>query len=178
MGLNNTPSLRGVNKMIANLKKTQAKTARKIERASISAGLTPATKAIRSGVNGTSADARLKKAARKTIGRSVKRKRLGESNYQGKVGFGVGKPSKKKRAAATARAKGGHGIGLSAANIHWFVLGTAARYHKSGRFTGILPAYLEGIVPRSMASARGLIKDAMRQKAKQVLARETAKLSK
>ncbi len=171
--------LKGLDKMLRTLNTTKDRTARKVARASVQAGLTPLTKAMRSGINGSPASTTLKKAARKTIGKSVKKGRFTGGMIGGKAGFGVGKPSKKKREAASARSSGGHGVGISASNIHWAVLGTDERTQtKSGKSTGKLDPFFEGVVPNAVKSSGPAMLKAAQVKAKQVLARETAKARK
>jgi hypothetical protein len=174
--------LKGLDKMLRTLNTTKDKTAKKCARAGVSAGLTPLTKAMRAAVNASPASTELKRQARKTIGRSLKKRR---GNYSGKAGFGVGKPSKKKNMTAHERyvygqggAKLASGVGISATNIHWFVLGTDERQTKSGKATGQIKDLLKGVVPSATMSARGAMLQAARKKCTEVLARETAKLSK
>lgn len=54
---------------------------------------------------------------------------------QAKVGFGVGKKSKKVK-AVKARKKGRGGVGISSQNIHWWVAGTQQRFTGGKTRTG------------------------------------------
>lgn len=173
--------LKGLDKLLRTLNTTRDKTTKKCARAGTNAGLTALTKAMRAAVNSTPASSAIKRAARKAIGKSLKASRgTGMKGIVGgKAGFSVGKQSKKKREAAKARSMaGGGGVGISAANIHWFVLGTDDRYHKSGHPTGKIEDVLKGVVPSATMAARGDMLEAARKKITQVLARETAKARK
>ena len=170
--------LKGVNKMIKTLNTTKDKTAKKVARAGANSSLMALAKGIRAAVNASPASPEIKKAARKTVGKKLRRYRGGGGSIGGKAGFGVGKPSKKKQEAASARAGSGHGVGISSNNIHWFVLGTEERYQKSGKATGEIDDYLKGVVPSASMASRGAMLEAARKKCTQVLARETAKARK
>ena len=70
---------------------------------------------------------------------------------EGKVGAGVGKQTKARKAKAADRAAAGKsgakkGVGISAANVHWPILGTANRQTKSGKSTGRMPPQVPDIV--------------------------------
>jgi len=178
----NPMNLKGFSRLTANLEKTQRKTSQKVARAGMSASLTPLTKAMRAAVNASPASKEVKRQARKLIGRSLKKSK---GNYTGKAGFAVGKQSKKKSMTAHERfvyGQGGagmaKGVGISASNIHWFVLGTDERQTKSGKATGMIKDLLKGVIPAATVSARGAMLEAARNKCDQVLARETAKLTK
>ncbi len=174
-----TKGLKGLDKMLTVLNTTKDRTAKRVARAGVQAGLTPLAKAMRSGINGSPASPALKKAARKTIGKSLKRGRNTGGMTVGKAGFSVGKPNKKKRQAAAARSQSGHGVGVSASNVRWFVLGTPKRYQKTTkRYTGILKPFFEGVVKKAAATASPAMLKAAQVKCTQVLARETAKARK
>jgi hypothetical protein len=165
--------LRQLERKLDRLAKTGSK---KVARAAMTGAVAPIRKAIRQQVNGATASAGLKRSARKTIGSKVKKQPGGE--YGAKVGFGVGKPTKKKRAAATARAGSSKsGVGVSAANIHWFVLGTKDRTTKTGRSTGRTEAVLEGLVPAAVSSSKTASLNEAASKAKAALLKEAKKRS-
>ncbi len=192
--------LKGMDKMIRTLNTTKDKTAKKCAMAGVRAGLTPLAKAMRAGINASPASTGLKRAARKTIGKSLRRYRGGKGARGGKAGFAVGKPSKKKGMTAHERhvygqggAKLAKGVGVSSSNIHWFVLGTDERTLTKGpravvleerndfitvQDTGKIKDIFKGVVPRATVAARGAMLEAARKKVDQVLARETAKLAK
>ena len=89
-------------------------------------------KVIRANVNAqpvnTDHEASLKAGVRKSVGSSVKKAKSGQvqHGYVLKVGFGVGaKGAKRDRRLSSGETIGqGKRIGVSARNIHWFVLGT------------------------------------------------------
>lgn len=193
-------ALRGATKMKKRFDKLTTKTEVKLTEAGIRAGLTPLARAMRFAINATGASKDLKKAARATIGKSFKRRKGGGKSKSGKAGFGVGKPSKKKSMTTyerTSRGQGGAGlatgVGVSSANIHWFVLGTTFRRPKTGPVVAVLPdkndfitvTKFGRIVPPfkcviavASKSAKSEMLNAARSKVAQVLARETAKLRK
>ena len=146
----------------------------RISRAAVTGAAQPLRKAIRRQVNASSASPAMKRAARRTIGSSVK-KRGGD--YVLKVGLGVGRQSKAKKIAASERADQGGGVGISATNIHWPVLGTKNRRRKSppGKSTGSTPAVFQGVVEIAVV---GAIPAAMRkagEKARIALIKEAQK---
>jgi hypothetical protein len=78
------------------------------------------------------------KDARKAVGYRFNRKRVGNAKgvATAKVGMGVGKQTKVRRAKRKVRnaaikakriAAGRKGVGIAGENIHWFVLGTKKR---------------------------------------------------
>jgi hypothetical protein len=186
-------ALKGMNDLVKTLNTIKDKSLKKATRAGINASLTPLTKAMRAAVNASSASTALKRAARKVIGKSLKKKR---GTYQGKAGFAVGKQSKSKRVKSSIRwgsSKGG--VGLSATNIHWFVLGTddretgsrswsikgGKRSRSTGnarRYTGKIDDSLSGLLGPAAASSGPAMLAAARKKIEQVLAREAAKARK
>jgi len=169
--------LKGLDKLQRTLNAIGDKASRKAAKAGVNAGMTVLTKHIRQGVNASPVSARLKKAARMTIGKSLK---MRGGMPQAKGGFGVGRQSKRRKEKATARAaEKTAGVGISAANIHWPVLGTKKRTQiKTGKSTGIMPPELKGIVPAAVQTAQGPMLEAARAKITKVLAAEAAKLRK
>ena len=198
--LKRSGALDGMDAMIRTLNTTKDKTAKKCATAGVRAGLTPLAKAMRAAINASSASTGLKRAARKTIGKSLRRYRGGKGARGGKAGFAVGKPPKKKAAAAHERsvygqrgAKMAKGVGVSSANIHWYVLGTKERTLTKGpravvleerndfitvQNTGKITGVFKGVVPRATVAARGAMLEAARKKVTQVLAKELAKTRK
>ena len=113
----------------------------------------------------------LKRAARKTVGSSVKKVwGGGKGDYQLKVGYGVGTRTKGKMAKATARAGSKRrGVGISAQNIHWVILGTgkyskktrsAREKKKTGASTGSTAPMMIGMVK---AAIRSMGREAVRE---------------
>ena len=110
------------------------------------------------------------KHTKRLIGSSVKKARRGANvgKYEAKAGFGVGKKRTRldkatgKRVASklTESRKGRNkkgrkakGVGLSLNNIHWAVLGTKDRAHKSGHKTGKMTRLLDRVVPEGTQAA-------------------------
>lgn len=146
----------------------------RVARAGTSAMATPLKQGIRRQVNAASVDPGMKKAVRTTIGSKVKRN--ADGSYGLKAGLGVGKPSKAKKAKARERASGSRpGVGISSANIHWVILGTANRRTKGGAYRGRLPAQFAGVVPNGVASAIPAAMEKSAEKAKIALHKEALK---
>jgi hypothetical protein len=138
----------------------------------VSAALTPLARAMRSAVNASSASADLKRAARATIGKRFSTTRVSRNEKQAKAGFAVGKPSKVKAAKARKRSAAGGGVGVSAANIHWFVLGTADRTTKSGHSTGRISPAFTGVMQQAFSASQSTMVAVARAKISQVIERE------
>lgn len=116
------------------------KIARKIVRASMGAMLTVCRKNLRRRITQTSGiSPQLKRALRGLVGSRFARTR-GRDQASAKFGFAVGMKTKSKRAAGKRSGKSRSGVGVSAANAHWFILGTAHRFTKAGRYSGRLLA--------------------------------------
>lgn len=99
---------------------------------------------------------------RKNIGHKVKKKgRL----YVAKAGAGVGK---KRKPAVERGAR--PGVGISANNIHWLVMGTGFRFTKNGRATGRMPAaYADAVragTMQAMSAAKKAIADKIAERMK------------
>jgi hypothetical protein len=112
----------------------------------------------------------MKAAARRTIGKRFK-------GQLGKAGFAVGVSQNRIRKAQAKHSKAGSaGVGISAANIHWAVLGTKERKSTTtGASRGKMPAVLAGAIQSAAASAGPAILKAAQTKVAQVLAREALK---
>lgn len=151
--------------------------------AGINAGLTETARAIRAEIGNTPVIVKgkdssvVKREARKTIGKRFVRggtDRMGRGTARvAKAGFSVGKKKK------SLKPKGGgksSGVGLSARNIHWFVLGTRERHHDTtGKKTGKIKAFYENVIDRAMATSGGQVDRAIRDKTAQVITREARK---
>ncbi len=169
-----TAVLQGDKELIRKLNDLGSKGAKKATRAGIRAAMTPVAKAARAAVNAAPGSPELKRAARKAIGN-----RFAARTGTAKVGFGVGKASRAKRSAAKQRAIAGasgerKGVGVSAANIHWFVLGTQER-RTSKRATGRIESVLANVIPNATMQSAGASVEAARQKIQQVIEREARK---
>lgn len=141
--------------------------------AGIRASMTPIAKAMRAAINASEASPKLKREARKTIGARFAKGFKQRNVREAKVGFSVGK-KKKAIAKATAAHEGG-GVGLSAANIHWFVLGTDERQQKSGKATGKIEGVFGDVTRQALATSAPASVAAARKKIKQVIEREARK---
>lgn len=142
----------------------ETKTARQAMRSGLRAGNNVIKKAIQKETS--------IKSVRDSIGSIVVQKKNGE--IISKVGAGVGKSTglgaaKKEIAAGVNRPEGKKGVGMSARNIHWYVLGTAQRRTKSGRNTGRMPA--NGIVKAGWSKCRSAAMKALQDKTAQMLNR-------
>jgi hypothetical protein len=100
------------------------------------------------------------KDARRAIGHSLKRARQTEHADQvvAKVGAAVGM---KKNTRPVTRTR--PGVGLSARNIHWAILGTGDRAHESGHPTGSMPAILGGVVKAGYAASSAAASDKIKK---------------
>lgn len=167
-------SIDGTRDLERVLKHLASEGSSRVQAASLRGAVAPLKKQIRNQVNGASLSAAMKRAARLTIGSSVKKVR-GTKQYGAKAGLGVGKPTKAKKTKAAERAKAGRGVGLSATNIHWATLGTTERHTKSGHRTGTMPAFLAGLVPKAAMAAKTAMVAEAASRAKVALKKEAQK---
>ena len=144
------------------LKFLERKAANRAARAGLGKGARLAAKKIKAEVPSSL------KSVRRAIGHSVKKGKGGITTA--KAGAAVGKASKAK---APKRSSGG-GVGISRANIHWWILGTGDRTQKTtGRATGKMPAH--GVVKAAVAKSMSSIKSAIREGVKSSLMRAAKK---
>jgi hypothetical protein len=180
-------ALKGFDDLVKALATLANKTTKKAAKAGANVGLTVLVKEMRRAVNGSSASPELKRAARKTLAKRLRKKEGKE--YSGKAGFAVGKQSKAKGLSAHGRHMVGQGgmkgsrtmvgTGLSASNIHWPALGTKGRTQTmTGRETGAMPAILKGVIDRAASTAGPAMLTAARNKIAQVLAADAVKVRK
>jgi hypothetical protein len=179
-------ALEGLDELRRTLTNLKDKGVKKAAKAGINAGLQPLISAIRSQVNSAPISADLKKEVRATIGKRLQK--VGD-DYVGKAGFGVGKSSKSKKVKAATRHGEKGGVGISSANIHWFVLGTAERFTGSkqaggpkhryrkntgnaAHATGKIEPVLAGFVAKAAESAESRITAAAASKISAVLTAE------
>ena len=95
---------------------------------------------------------------------------------QAKAG-GVGKQgtrAQQREAKAKHAASGKRGVGIGSRNIHWWLMGTTDREHKSGKKTGRMPG--NSVVKTAAASGMNEALEAMAEKCREALAVEVAKL--
>ena len=122
-------------------------TQNKLERQAVSAGLRLIAKAIKAEVPSAW------KEGRKAIGFSFMR---GKGKYAGKtfakagVGAGIKKKARDKRDQASKGRAGRKGVGISVANFHWFILGTAERETGSKR----VGAHRKGAISRRVPTGK------------------------
>lgn len=113
------------------------------------------------------------KDAKRAIGYKVKVK--GTEEIVAKAGAGVGiKRSKltKQLEKQKVRRAGHPGVGISAANIHWFLLGTEERVTKEGHKTGRMPPQMQAIkagYQKSESQAIAAMKDMAKLKLAQIV---------
>jgi hypothetical protein len=174
-------ALLGDKELDRKLKRLAANSSKKAITAGIRAGMAPIAKAMRAAINSTSASSELKREARKTIGARFGKTRKIQERHA-KVGFGVGKRAAAVKRAKAARQKrieggrsGGGGVGISAANIHWFVLGTDERHQESGHPTGQIANVFGDVTRLAMAGSMAASVHAARRKITQVIEREARK---
>jgi len=139
----------------------------KLERQAVSAGLRMLAKAIKSEVPSAW------KEGRKAIGFSFirgKGKFAGTTFAKAGVGAGIKKKAREKREASKGGRNGRKGVGISVANFHWFILGTAERETGSKR----VGAHRIGVVNRRVATGKKVRKTG-RMKPHSIVARGAAK---
>lgn len=167
----------GDKELIRKFQRLETKGARKAMRAGIGAGMTPIAKALRAAINATAASTELKREARKTVGKKFGKVKGGPAKGQieAKVGYAVGKKTTKQERP------GKKGVGISAANIHWFVLGLtkttgtrrlkhgSLRGPKAGHPTGLIEPPFAGTMQRARAASQDAALAAARAKISQVI---------
>lgn len=116
----------------------------------LSAGLKEVAKELKSIIPDSLA------GAKATVGQRVSKS---DSDQRGKVGYGVGRGNR----AMSRRSKVSGGIGISANNVHWFVLGTKNRRTKRGFNRGRMPPLLQGTLARAVASSQSAALEAMQK---------------
>jgi hypothetical protein len=174
-------ALLGDKQLTRKLERLSTKGSKRAITAGIRAGMTPVAKAMRAAIFASDASPELKREAWRAIGARFGKTRRIQVRHA-KVGFAVGKKQKQVRSAGAARGKrieagnsGGAGVGISAANIHWFVLGTKKREHKSGRPTGRIANVFGQVTRLALAASTAPMLAAARAKIKQVIEREARK---
>ena len=149
-----TIKITGVKELDRKFKRLANKASKKVEAQGIRAGLRVIVKGIKSEIPPHMKD------ARKAIGSRFKRRKSGE--VKAIAGGGAGK----KKAAQAGERSGKPGVGISAMNIHWFLLGTTDRTQKTtGRRTGVMPAVdaVRRGFAKTEAAARAKITDTIRK---------------
>lgn len=176
-------ALLGSKELDRKLNKLSKKSSKKALVAGIRAGMTPLVRAMRSAIKNSKASTELKREARRAIGARFGKTRK-ENVRVAKVGFGVGKRGAQLRTTYRAKAKkaggkrGGKrgGVGISGANVHWFVLGTVERQKEStGQETGSIDDVFGDVTRKALSAATQSMVDAARRKITQVIEKEAAK---
>lgn len=150
--------LTGIKELDKELNRLDRKVSNKVARSTLRKGGSIGAKAVRKEIPS------LQKSARKAIGHSVKKGKAGIT--EAKIGTTGKRTSSSKR---TKKHSGG--VGITKNNIHWYLLGTAKRRHKSGKNTGAMPgndAVSKGILKSRSAMKAGMIKQAEKTLAKEV----------
>ena len=139
--------LTGVRQLDRKLASLSSKVVRKVASPAVNRALTVLKKGIQSEIPAQY------KSAKKAIGKRFNKAKTGEQRglVVAKVGAGVGADAKSRKVARTKKG----GVGISARNIHWFILGTGKRKTKTGRNRGSMPAILAGCVERGVAKTEG-----------------------
>ncbi len=116
----------GIKEIDRRLAELAGKEARKVVRAGVGAGLVVLNNELKAQTRAASISPEMKKALLTTIGKRFAKAKAGanKGTLQAKAGFSVGK--KMNKPAKGGRLKG-HGVGLSANNAHWGLLGTGER---------------------------------------------------
>lgn len=152
----------GIKSLDKKLDQLDRKTRNRVARSALSKGASVGAKAVKKEIPS------LQKDVRKAIGHSTKKRK--SSDFVTVSQFGTtGKRSasvKKKRSASG-------GVGISKENVHWYLMGTKKRFHKSGKSTGKMPAH--NVVAKGAKKAKRSIIKAMKDRAKAVLMKEVAK---
>lgn len=164
----NTRIIFGIPELDKRLEGLKIAVANRCARAGLTKGARLAAKKIKAEV--PSKDKHLRKA----IGSSVKKQKGGPNRgyTQAKAGAAVGRASK----ATEKKARGNRGgVGISAENIHWYILGTQERtVKKTGQRSGKMPA--NPIVQRAMASGKSQVIEAIKEGTLTSIDRERMKL--
>ena len=166
----------GIPELDKRLEGLQLAVANRVARSALAKGARVAAKTIKSEIPSRH------KAMRKAIGSSVKRVKSGPNKgfTQAKAGAAVGKKAAKQKAEAEQtkaqrKAEGKPGVGISAQNIHWYILGTRERtVTKTGQRVGKMPA--NPIIQQAMARGKGRVFLAVRTGFEDAFERERAKL--
>lgn len=167
-------TITGDKRLDRKLKKLAGPIANRAITAGIRAGMTPVARAMRAAVNASPASATAKRGARKAIGQRFSKNKGGPNKgvREAKVGFGVGRKGARRLEHLSSGET--RGVGISATNIHWFVLGTDERETKAGHGTGSIPELFAGAADAGRAVGSAALA-AARKKITQVIEREARK---
>lgn len=148
--------------------------------------------AIRGGLNAIGKQMKAEVDPQVKLGRKAVKSRFKKGKFEitAKVGFGVGKKSKKAKVLNRKGNRKG-GVGIDANNIHWWVAGTKQRFTGTGKGRakrgnrpkpvmdrGAMPAIQPGLARIAYAKARGEVKAEMIKRGALQLEKEVKKLQK
>lgn len=167
----------GIPQLDARLQLLKTAVANKCARAGLSKGARLAAKLIKSEIPSK------EKSARRAIGSSVKMQKSGPNRgfTEAKAGAAVGQKKGKRQQEAekeksARKAAKKSGVGISAANIHWYIQGTKERtVKKTGQRAGRMPA--NPVVKKAMASGKGPVVLAVRVGTMAAIHREARKIA-
>lgn len=161
----------GLDSILRALSTLETKGAGRVLTAMIRGQMAPIQKQMKSDVN------RKVKEGRKGVRSRFKNKKK-KNEITAKVGFGVGKKSKK--APAKINRKGGRrgGVGISAQNIHWWVAGTKQRQTKRNANRGSMPSMQPGLAAIAATKSAGKQNAEMIKRGALALEKEVLKLKK
>lgn len=166
----------GIPELDARLEGLQLAVANRVARGALAKGARLAAKKIKAEIPSG------QKQLRKAIGSSAKKQKRGPNKgwVEAKAGAAVGKKAAKQKAEAEQtkaqrKAAKKAGVGISAANIHWYIMGTAERtVKKTGQRVGRMPA--NPVVQKAMASGKGPVLNAVKEGVMDGIEREREKL--
>lgn len=147
----------------------------RVARSSIGKGLTVIKKAIQKAIPPAAKYAdrgHQTKTIRGAIGTSMKVSKI-TGQQEAKVGAAVGKKQSAIRAFVRPGKKRG-GVGISANNIHWYIMGTDRRYTRKKAYRGRMPQ--EPAVRRGAAASMQQANDVIIESIRTGIARENDRL--
>jgi len=167
--------LLGAKELEAKLGNLEKRVSKKAISAGIRAGMTPVVKAMRAAINSNVyANASMKAGARRAVGKRFNKKRHKQIR-EAIVGFAVGRRGS-RRYQLLSKHKRPRGVGIAAANIHWFVLGTDIRLlATSAQYTGRMGAFFRGVTEYARTASSPFMFAEAAKKIKQVINREAQK---
>lgn len=164
-------AIEGLDSILAALTTLETKSADKVLAAMIRAQMSPIQKQMKSDVD------RKVKEGRKGV-RSRFKNQKKNNIITAKVGFGVGKKSKKAPAKINRKGNKAGGVGISAQNIHWWVAGTKQRQTKRNANRGSMPSMQPGLAAIAATKSRGKQNAEMIKRGALALEKEVLKLKK
>lgn len=159
----------GIDEVIANVAQLEAKAQFRILRSGLRGALKVVAKRMKSDLSPKV------KVARKWVGHKIK----GRKKLSAKVGFGVGrKLSDMATIVPKNRPKNKPGVGISAINVHWWIVGTSRRKRLNNASTGQMPAFQPGLAEKAAAAVQAEAFQAAVKAAKTQVDKEVKKLLK